>query len=187
MTLVTLRKVPGALILGLLASLMAHVGLYGGAHAMGGQYDGLLLQGAFAGLLGLIAFFGALAWGNAGRTTDGTVLAARLRERLPNATGLLLAAGVWYAIGESIEPGHAGAPLAGALAALIGATYVVAWLGRAITRAIARAVLAIVQTAFSPRAPSWRRRSQTTPAPRRPLLTRRRFARPPPIAIFNCA
>ena len=35
-SLVTLRKVPAALALGLLASMLAHGGLYGGEHAMGG-------------------------------------------------------------------------------------------------------------------------------------------------------
>jgi len=187
MTCVTLQKVPGALILGLLASLTAHAGLYGSGHAMGGSYDELLLEIAFAGLLGLTAFFGALAWGEAGGTSDGTVLASRLRERLPRAADVLLAAGLWYALGESIEPGHTAAPLAASLAALLVASYIIAWLARAITRTVARAVLAVARTAFSPRTPSWQHRAQRTPAPRRPLLTRRRFARPPPIATFNRA
>jgi hypothetical protein len=187
MTHVTLRKVPGALVLGLLASLAAHAGLYGSGHAMGGSYNWLLLQIALAGFCGLIAFFGALAWGSAQGTADGSVMAARLRERLPGAAAVLLAAGLWYVLGESIEPGHVAAPLAGSLAALIAVSYAVAWLARVVTAAVARAVLAIAHTEFSPRTPSWQRRAQRTPLPRRPVLTRRRFARPPPIATFDCA
>ncbi len=49
-TVVTLRKAPGALALGLLASLAAHAPLYGGGHAMGGTYHALILQAALAGL-----------------------------------------------------------------------------------------------------------------------------------------
>jgi hypothetical protein len=187
MTPVTSRKVPGALTLGLLASLIAHAALYGGGHAMGGSYHVLLLEVAGAGLRGLIAFFGSLAWSNASATTDGTVLAARLRERLPNATALLVAAGAWYALGESVEPGHAAAPLAGSLAALLAASCAVAWLARAITSRLARAVVAVNRTAFAARTPLWLCRSRARIAPRRILLARRRFARPPPIATFHCA
>lgn len=178
----TLRKVPGPLTLGLLASLAAHAGLYGTGHAMGGTYHGLLLQIALAGLLGLIAFFGGLAWGEAGSTSDGTVLAARLRERLPNRAVVLLSAASWYVIGESVEPGHAAASLVASLAALLLASFVVAWFARVVTGAIARAVLTVARTLFSPRVPSWGR-AQRTPARRRALHSRRRFARPPPIAL----
>ena len=56
-----LRKVPAAFALGLLASILAHGGLYGGEHAMGGGYHALLLQAALAGGVGLLVFFGLLA------------------------------------------------------------------------------------------------------------------------------
>jgi hypothetical protein len=187
MTGVALMKVPGTLMLGLLASLAAHAALYGGSHAMGGSYNELLLQVALGGFLGLIALFGALAWGGAGGTSDGTVLAARLRDRLSGGPAVLLSAGVWFIVAESIEPSHTAAPLAVSLAALLAASYAVAWIARTVIGAVARAVLAVPHTAFSPRTPSWRRRSHRPVAPRRTLLTRRRFARPPPIATFDCA
>lgn len=187
MTRVTLQKVPGAVTLGLLASLAAHVGLYGSDHAMGGSYHGLLLQVALTGLLGLVAFFGAMAWSDAGATTDGTVLAARLRDRLPGGSAVLFSAGLWFVAAESLEPGHVAAPLALSLAALIAASYAVAWLAGAITGAVAQAALAATRACFSPRTPSWRRRSREAIVPRRILFTRRRFARPPPIATFDCA
>jgi hypothetical protein len=187
MTRVTLPKVPGALILGLLASLAAHAVIFGSSHAMGGPYDGLLLQSALGGLIGLIALFGALAWGDGGGTSDGTVLAARLRHRLPDEAAVLLSAGLWFAIAESVERGHAAAPIAGSLAALIAGSYAVAWIARAIIGVVARAVLAVMRTAFSPRTPSWRRRAHRAVAPRRILLARRRFARPPPITTLQRA
>ncbi len=56
-THVTLRKVPGALALGLLASLAAHATLFGGEHAMGGGYHALLMQSALCGALSLHALF----------------------------------------------------------------------------------------------------------------------------------
>jgi hypothetical protein len=184
MTAVTFRKVPGALILGLLASLGAHAALYGSSHAMGGSYDGLLVQIALGGLVGLVALFGALAWGGAGGTSDGTVLATRLRDRLPDGGTVLLSAGIWFVAAESIEPSHAAATLPVTLTALAAVSYAVVWLARAITRAVAHAVLAVTRTIFSPRAPSWRRRVRRPVVPRRILLARRRFARPPPIATF---
>lgn len=187
MTGVAVRRVPGALILGLLASLAAHAALYGSGHAMGGSYHGLLVQVALAGLVGLVVAFGALAWGNRGGTSDGSVLAARLRDRLPDGASVLLAAGIWFVTAESIEPGHAAAPLAGSLVALVALSYAVAWLARAITGGVARAVLAVTRLAFSPRTPCWQRRSRRRVGPRRVLLIRRRFARPPPIATFVCA
>jgi hypothetical protein len=187
MTRVTLSKVPGALVLGLLASLTAHAAVFGSSHAMGGSYDGLLLQIALGGLVGLTALFGALAWGDGGGTSDGTVLAARLRDRLPDGTSVLLSAGLWFAVAESVEPGHAAAPIAGSLAALIAASYAVAWIARAVIGAVARAVLSVTRTAFSSRTPSWRRRWHVAATPRRILPARRRFARPPPIATLQRA
>ena len=82
-TLVTLRKVPAALALGLLASMLAHGGLYGGEHAMGGGYHAALVQMALAGAVGLFLFFGLLAASGKNAVVDGSVLAARLLERLP--------------------------------------------------------------------------------------------------------
>jgi hypothetical protein len=187
MTSVTLRKVPGGITLGLLASLMAHGVLYGSSHAMGGSYHELLVQIALLGFVGLFAFFGAVAWGDAGGTSDGSVLAARLRERVPNVAGVFVSAGVWFVAAESIEPGHTAAPIAASLATLIGASYAVSWFARVITRAIARAVLIVTRTVFAPRTPAWQHRFDQPIVLRRTLLSRRRFARPPPIATFNCA
>jgi hypothetical protein len=180
---VNLRKVPGALALGLLASLFAHSVLYGGEHAMGGGYHALLLQAAAAGALSLLVFFGSLAWSGVRGAADGSILAARLAERLP-ALGLLLpATAVWFGAAEGVEPNHASAaPIAVALA-LMAATWLVHFLARGFVAALARAIITVSRDAFAPRTPSWSRRPRPCPAPRRFLWASRRFARPPPIAL----
>ena len=84
-TAVALRKVPGALAVGLLASLAAHTALFGGSHAMGGAYHELFLQAALTIVVGACLLFASLAWSGAKSTADGSVLAARLCSRFPSA------------------------------------------------------------------------------------------------------
>jgi hypothetical protein len=182
MTNVTLRKVPGALALGLVASLGAHAALYGGGHTLGGAYHALILEMAFAATLGFVALVAGLAWAQSGSSTDGSVLAARLRERLPGAGGVIAAAAAWYTTIEGIEAHHAGAPIVALLVALAAASYAVLHLAHAMTAALSRAAITISRAGFSPRTPAWRRRARPRPIARRLFLTRRRFARPPPIA-----
>ena len=180
----TLRKVPGAVALGLLASLAAHASLYGGEHAMGGAYHALVLQAALAGALSLVLFFGALAWTESDRAALGSVLAVRLRERLPTLTGILPATAVWYGAAEAVEPHHAGALPIAVLLALTVATWVVLRVAQALIAALASAVIAILRTSFSPRTPLWNRRPRSRPLLRRTHRVRRLFARPPPIATL---
>jgi len=176
------RKVPGALALGLLASLGAHAALYGNEHAMGGGYHGLLVQVAIVGALSLVVGLGALAWSAVGVTPDGTVLAARLHERLPSLAALGAAVTLWFGIAEAIEPHHAGvAPLA-VLLVLAAVAWIVRRIAIFAVAVLASVVFAIARLAFSSRTPRWARRP-TTPALHRSFFgARRRFARPPPIA-----
>jgi hypothetical protein len=180
---VTLHKVPGVFVTGLFASLAAHAALYGGEHAVGGAYNALLVQLALAAAIGFVALLGALAWTQSGNSTDGSIVAARLRERLPNLTSLLAAAAAWYAGIERVEPHHTGAPGIALLVALAAASYAALRLAHAITDALARAAIAISRTCFSPRAPAWQPRVRRSPIQRRSILTHRRFARPPPIGL----
>lgn len=183
----SLRKVPGALALGLLASLGVHMALYGGDHAIGGGYHALLVQVALGSLLSLLVGLAALAWNASRLTGDGTILATRLTERLPGVAALAAAATFWFGVAEAIEPHHAGAPPLAILLALAAVAWIVRQLAVFAVALLARVVFAIVRLAFSPRAPAWAPR-QKRPAPRRPLFgTRRRFARPPPILSPNCA
>lgn len=179
----TLRKVPGALALGLLASLGAHFGLYGGGHAMGGDYHELLLQGALGGALGLLALAGFSAWRGVRLRVEGSILAVRLAQRLPSFGGVLASALAWYALAELIEPQHAAAPALGVIAALMVATALALAFARRIVALIAKAVIAVARTAFAPRVSGWTRRPRWQPVRRRIHATRRRFARPPPIEI----
>ena len=182
----TLRKVPGALALGLLASLAAHAALYRGEHAMGGSYHSLLVQTAVTFSVSLLVFFGALARSGS-CAADGSVLAARLRDRLPALLGILPAAMFWYVAAETIEPHHVPASPLVVLVSLAAAAWVVLCLARGIVGALARVAIAMRRAAFSPRAPSWSRRPHSQPIRRRPLRAYRRFVRPPPIAIVLCA
>jgi hypothetical protein len=183
MTRVTLRKVPGALALGLLASLAAHAALYGAEHAIGGAYHAVLLQITLAAALGFVMFVGALALTLSRNSTDGSVVAARLRERLPGVGSVIAAAAAWYVAVEAIETHHAGSPGIALFAALAASSYAALRLAHAITDAFARAAISISRTSFSPRAPAWRRRPRGRVIPRHSFLARRRFARPPPITF----
>ncbi len=183
----TLRKVPAALALGLLASILAHGGLYGGEHAMGGNYHALLLQAALAGGAGLLVFFGLLAASGANAAVNGSVLATRLAERLPGYGSLLLAAGAWYGVAECLEPHHAAASLLAVPLSLAAASWLVALLSRGVVAILAGAVFAAWRDGFSPRTPAPFRRFQSPRPSRRILWTRRRFARPPPIGLDFCA
>jgi len=184
---VSLRKVPGALALGLLASLGAHTALYGGDHAIGGGYHALLVQVAVGGVLSLLVGLAALAWSASRLTGDGTILATRLNERLPGLAALGTAAAFWFGVAEAIEPHHAGAAPLAILLALAAVAWIVRQIAVFAVTLLARVVFAIARLAFSTRTPSWAPR-QRRAAPRRPLFgTRRRFARPPPILSPNCA
>ncbi len=179
----TLRKVPGTLALGLVVSLAAHAALYGGEHSVGGAYHALLLQAATGGLIGLVFLLCSLAWNGARIASDGTILAARLSQRLPGLGWLAASGSLWYLLAERSEPSHAGvAPLA-VVIALAAASALVTVLTRAAVRAVAAVIFAVVRYAFSTRTPSWTRRPGSRPIARRPAYAWRRFARPPPIAI----
>jgi hypothetical protein len=184
---VTLRKVPAALALGLLASILAHAGLYGGEHAMGGGYHALLLQAALAGGISLLVFFGLLAASGTNAAVNGSVLAARLIERLPGFGSLCLAAAAWYGVAEYLEPHHAAASLLAVPLSLAAAAWLIQLLSRAVVAILAGAVFAAWRAAFSPKTPVWFRRLHSPRPTRRILWTRRRFARPPPIGLDYCA
>jgi hypothetical protein len=184
---VTLRKVPAALALGLLASMLAHSGLYGGEHVMGGGYHAALIQTALAGAVGLFLFFGLLAASGKNAVVDGSVLAARLIERLPGYGSLCIATVAWYAVAEYLEPHHAAPSLLAVPLSLAAASWLVSLLTRGVVAVLSGAVIAAWRTAFSPRTPVWFRRLHSPLLTRRVLWARRRFARPPPIGLDCCA
>ena len=178
----SLRELPGALVLGLLASLVAHAVIFGGEHAMGGAYNGLLLQLAVVGSLGMGVAFAAVAWGGAGRLADGSVLAARIGERLPALPTIFGATCFWFALGERIEPEHAAASLLFTLLCLVVSAALLGVAARFTLRLLVDATFAVSRPPFLRRIPAWVRRTQQPPIILRSPLLRRRFARPPPIA-----
>jgi hypothetical protein len=179
---VKLREFPGALALGLLASLAAHTALFGGDHDMGGAYHTQLLTVALAGLGGLLTAFGALAWAGARHAADGSVLGARLAQRLPGILPVIAAAAVCFALVERLEPQHAAAGLLPLLAAIAASAGLLLALARAAIKALAGAAIAVSRSAFAARRPIRLRLTAPAfalaPAP----SLRRRFARPPPVA-----
>lgn len=176
------RQLPGALVLGLLASLVAHAAIFGGEHAMGGAYNGLLVQLALVGALGISAALAAVAWGEAGRIADGSVLVARIGERLPALPALLGATCFWFALGERIEPEHAAASLLLTLLCLVVSAVLLGLAVRFTLRLLVGVTFTVSRPRFSGRSPAWVRRTQQQPITLRSPLLRRRFARPPPIA-----
>ena len=177
-----LREFPGALALGLLASLVAHTALYGGDHEMGGAYHAQLVSVAVAALGGLLVAFGALAWTGARHAADGSVLASRLGRLLPGLGPVLVATAVCFVVGERLEPQHAAAALAPLVAVILSCGALVFGLARAAIKTLSQAVVAISRPAFAPRTPAWLRIAApvfaVAPAP----SLRRRYTRPPPAA-----
>ena len=178
----SLREIPGALALGLLASLLAHTALYGGEHAMGGAYHELLVQIAAVGSLGFVTLLGALAWTGSRGTSDGSILAVRLAARLPRLAPVAAAAAFWFALGEHIEASHSGAVQVLTVIFLVAAAWLLRALGRGAVRLLAGAVIAISRSPFAGRTPVWVRHARQAPIACRSPQLRRRFARPPPIA-----
>jgi hypothetical protein len=175
---------PGAVALGLLASLFTHVVLFGNGHTVGGTLHEVLLQGVAATAVALVVAWVALAW--SGRNTaDGSVLGARLSARLPAWPAVAACAAGWYALIEHAESPHAGPGTAIAIAVLIAVAAVVCLFARALVRSIALVIVAIAKSEFRPRVASVRPPFRRVVRPFAPAL-RRRHARPPPIASL-CA
>jgi len=140
---VTLRRVPAALALGLVAALAAHAALFDGGHAMGGAYAGILVDLAALGGAGLAATVVLLA--GARTAADGTVLAARIRELLPGWGEITTSGALWYALGERLEVAHAGVPFFAVVVILALAAWLVLRVASAALRALADIVFAIVR------------------------------------------
>jgi hypothetical protein len=179
---VKVREFPGALALGLLASLGAHTALYGSSHEMGGAYHEEFITMALAALGGFIVAFGALAWTGSRHSADGSVLAARLLRRLPGIAPVLIATAIFFAAGERLEPQHAASSLWALIAAIVASAWLLVFVARAAIKALAQAVVIFSTPGYAQRKPIWLRRSVpvfgVAPAP----SLRRRYARPPPAA-----
>lgn len=177
-------ELPGAIALGLLASLLAHTAVYGQSHVMGGEYHELLLVAAAIALCASAVAAGALAWAGAGHVISGSVLAVRLRLALPSVPALTVAASLWFTLVEHIEPHHSTLPLPLLLLAIALTSWCVSALARASLSLLATiAVAARPLTQHVPHAFAWDERRIETPHFDSALRIARRFARPPPGAV----
>jgi hypothetical protein len=179
LTLMSLRQLPGALILGLLASLIAHAAGFGGSHTEAGAYHELLSTLALAGAGGALIAAIAAAFGNAGACAQGSVLASRLCIWIPRVRAVVLAGGAWFALIESLEPAHGPASLAIVALAMVVAAFALRGLAVVTARALAHCVLAVARTAVATRSVFSARR-YCAPAIVTPHLARRIVTRPPP-------
>lgn len=178
----TLRQLPGAIVLGLVAALTAHAVLFGGEHAWGGAYHSALVQFTLAATTSIITAAGALLWSGARGAADGTVLAARLRELLPGWGAVLTSGAACYVLGERLEAAHASVPLLAIVVVLALAAWLVLRFTSVALRALAGIVFAIVRGVMR-REQSIAWRPSTTPLrgfaqDDKPW---RRFTRPPPV------
>jgi hypothetical protein len=180
-TIVRLRQLPGVAILGLVASLLAHVASYGGNHEAGGAYHTTLELLALGGAGAFLASVAALAWLGIRRHADGSILAAALRPLVPPTAALAISASLWFAAIESLEPEHLWhASILVIALCLVVASLLVALMARALVRAVAAVVFAIARDPFLRRPTCYRRRFAHRSSARRTEFVYRRFARPPP-------
>jgi hypothetical protein len=175
---------PGALILGLLASLLAHTASYGGAHATGGVYHEALLTLAVAGAVGFGLLLGLAAWFNVQRLAEGSVLAARLQPLVPGVATAGVFSTAWFYAIEAAEVHHAQAPAILVVIALVAAATALCRLAQLVVRAIAHAVVAFVSQQFANRRPAYVRRFARLVRINGAAYSYRRHARPPPAAML---
>lgn len=179
-TQVTLRKLPGAAGLGLLAFLAAHAATFGSEHSVGGTLHGTLLATALAAALGFVLAAVAVACAGHDAYADGTVLASRLRALLPGAGAMLVSASAWFALIEGREGAHASASYALVVAALLAASWLVHLCARALLRFVGAIAVVIARFRFVPRLLTWLPRTHDVVRAVREPERLRRFARPPP-------
>lgn len=175
-----LARLAGSLALGLPAAVLAHMAVFGGAHAAGGRFHTLVLDGVALCAVLLAIAFGASAVVSAKFTLDGTIVATRLRRFMPSLIAVGTSAAIWYEAIESFERASL-IPPAFALFAIVAAAALLFVLADALIAAIAHAAVAILRYPAPQDLARHRLRVDAAPAlVRGPQLYTRRFVRPPP-------
>jgi len=176
-----MQRLPGSLVLGLLSAFAAHAALYGGGHVMGGAWGGALQVTAAFSTAGFVAAWLALGWACGDRLGDGSIAFSKLSKVLPSASHVVLAAAGWFWLAESIEDGHADAPI-------VLLAIAVALSGTLVRMLAACAMRALTGIIFGARARAFRGQEPFGSLALPALLLqesvahiRRRFARPPPV------
>ena len=172
---------PGALALGLLASVLGHSAAFGSQHEMGGAYHETLvaLLTSSLGVAALAVIFLAVA--GAKTVQEGSVLAARLCVFVPGIPLLTATSCAWYQFFESVEGAHRQAPFLVVAAMLVAAVLAVHGIVRWFIAFVAALVFCIVSNAFDSRGRCWTRQIDHPLPVQFDVALRRRFARPPPV------
>lgn len=183
----TLRKLPGAAGLGLLAFVAAHAATFGGEHSVGGAYHGAILAAAIAAGVGFALAAIAVACAGRGMCADGSVLASRLSALLPSVWATIVFSAVWFALVEGGEGAHAVAALPFVIAVLLLACCAVHWCTRALLHFVGTIALVVAKLRFAARAHVWIIRAHETVRALSEPARMRRFARPPPGSMLASA
>jgi hypothetical protein len=161
------RRILTGALLGLPAALFAHTLIFKGGHEAGGSIHGLLF-----GLASGFGFIAALA--------VALVAIRRVRGATPRFLPILCGAIAWFGAIEAFEADRS-IPIALALFALVACS----WLVRAVLRAFAHTVVAVVCTLWSAIAKVPQLCSNAielaAPALHHPASRFRIFSRPPPL------
>jgi hypothetical protein len=175
-----MRRLPGAVALGLLTAFLAHTVVYGSGHAMGGSYCAALRAFASTAALGLGAFWFAICLASRGRLCQGSMLTASISRLVPSLAGTFVASFAWFWLAESIESGHAWAPTWCIVLALLFAAAVVRHLAFVGLRNLAKSALLCDTGDFKSRTPSWIAISDRPIVGIPVVRALRLFSRPPP-------
>lgn len=152
---VRLGRVVRAFALGVPATLVAHALSFGADHEVGGRFNGAVFSIAIVALAGFVLGCVAVAW--RGRTVaDGSILACRLRGRLPATSSIFLSAAVLFAGCELLEPAHGFGNVLVIAGLLVACSWCVRATARVIASVIALATVAIESTRFDLRPVMWR-------------------------------
>jgi hypothetical protein len=163
-----------AALLGLPIALFAHALVFGGEHAAGGAFSSAALAAGALGLVLVIALHSRCL-------VQGSVLAARLRDRLPSFIGLAATGTIWFGALELCENAHS-LPLLAIAAALFAACVLVRTAVCAVARSIADIAIVLTGHTHVPaRAESRIQALHNQPVAARSFAhVRRLFSRPPP-------
>lgn len=176
----TLRQMPGALLLGLLASLAAHALAFGQGHTEGGAYHGFLMNLALCGAgTGLCAAMLA-AFGRAPTCAQGSILACRLAAFVPGVRVVAASGLAWFAAIESFEPAHAGVSLLVVAAGMLLAALALRHLALFVLRLLAQLALSTARPGFAMRAPFVLRRAVAPAFVPARIFAPHHVTRPPP-------
>lgn len=168
------RALVSAALLGLPTALLTHALVFGSEHAIGGALQSVALAAGSLALLAVVA-------SHSRQAVQGSILASRLRDHIPQFALLGGASAIWFVLIELCETPHS-VPLAAVGAALIAACLIVRAGISLLAQSIAGIVIAVARLlVHSQPVAVTVRNVRTAPRSLRSLAhTERLFSRPPP-------